>query len=159
MTMNDEDTYTLEEMLLVALICMAPQEAKEILVQRLRQYVSIKAGDIAEEAMVMTKNCFITSEEMFEDFAKNRSEEFAGECLPRTSLLTDVRARLKAATDRLGLDVDIQVLDHTHESTSRYVEPTPGCGCPRCLRIIALGKKGIKIDVQTGDEINLHNTN
>jgi hypothetical protein len=162
--MSDEEDrgYTLMEMMLTVLVKMAPERVKEFMVERIKQEISVKAGEATQEAMAGIDDCYTDAVDMWTDLRENIVDELEGPAVSKEETLKDLKARVIEAFARLGIEdvvLDVVPMPAAGPTTPivrelEYVEPTEGCACRGCEHIKALKDRGIRIDVETGIEVN-----
>lgn len=152
-----EDTYSVADILTIVLTSMAPEAVLRSLVLRVRQNISVKAGDELEKYIKELGQDFPDRDEMYAHLRENLDEELRGEM---SSKPTSVEELLQVLTQMLGGGVVVVPVTLSpaqgEKSERQFVEPTPNCECPACTKVRALMEKGVRVDAQTGEEVHIN---
>ena len=134
---DPDDAFNLDELITTAAVAAMPEDVRREVVQRIREQISVKAGDAAEVVLREARKEWASLNE----FLKYASTRLAPELQGPTSA-TSAAAPVVIVDLR---DLMLLLLGARGPSAEGYLEPTPNCGCPRCEIIRSKAEAGIRI--------------
>lgn len=140
---NDDDPIDLDELVTTAAVAAMPEDVRRIVVQQIREQISVKAGDAAE---ILFREARAEWEHL-EEFLTYAETRVVPELQGPKSAVTDVTNVAVQLSDLLLL-----LLGSKGPVVDGYLEPTPNCGCERCETIRAKAAAGIRIRASGEEE-------
>lgn len=140
-----------EELLLLMFIKLAPADVRHRILQRIRESISIKAADAAQDLMtrILVDWEDKSVSEMLEALKPELISELQGPTAPVES--SDFLKELLGAIFGVSPEA-VEKVAVTRGVENGYQVPTPGCSCARCTYVRSKEQDGIRIREDGSEE-------